>query len=262
MIYSLELFKGVMFTIKFTIIYDGTFFFGWQRQKDKRTVQGEIEKAFFQLFQQNIVVHGSGRTDRGVHAKGQVGSCTIPKRSLFSLEKSLNALLPKDIAIFNSVEVDEGFHARYSAIGKRYLYTIDTHPIQNPFNRHTAYHHPYPLDVDYMQKAAQVFVGTKDFTSFVNTSCLLTKPNSPCYCEKTIYSIVFTSTKEGFSIDFYGSGFLYKMVRNITGALIDSGEGTVSIERLKEILEKKSNTHGLRQAPAHGLSLEEVFYSQ
>ncbi len=243
-----------MFSVKFIVIYDGTHFFGWQRQSHHRTVQEEIEKVLSKLFQKKITIHGSGRTDRGVHARGQVVSCNIPETNLLSLEKSLNALLPKDIRVKDFCLVSPDFHARFSAIGKKYKYTVHTKKHFDPFTRTTSYHHPYPLDLDVMKKGAKIFIGTKDFTS------VTTEPGKDCI--KTIYDIQIEITENGFILTFHGSGFLYKMVRNITGALIDAGEGKVSLKKLEEILEGKNAMHGLKQAPAHGLCLEEVFYSQ
>jgi len=243
-----------MFNVKFTVIYDGTNFFGWQRQSRHMTVQGEIETILGQIFQQKITIHGSGRTDRGVHAKGQIASCTLPITDLSCLQKALNALLPKDIRVANFCKMDSSFHARLSAKSKIYSYTFFTKPILDPFTRHTSFHYPYHLDLDLIKAGAKIFIGTKDFSSMSNSQRIDSI--------KTIYAIDLKTTADGFILYFHGSGFLYKMVRNITGALIEVGQGTISLQKLEQIMEKKSSVHGLRQAPAHGLCLEEVFYSQ
>lgn len=247
-----------MIKIKFTISYDGTCYFGWQRQPNKHSVQEEIEKVLSKIFNEEIGIHGAGRTDRGVHAKGQVASATLPRRvALTKLLKSINSMLPRDILIFDLEEAQPNFHARFSAKGKIYSYHIYTKTLLDPFKRNTCYHHPYPLDLSLMKQAIPIFIGRKDFSSFANFLGKSTKAPSPI---KTIYSITLEETTDGCILRFHGDGFLYKMVRNITGALLDIGGNHISISELETILEEKKNTHGLYQAPAHGLFLETVQY--
>ncbi len=248
-----------MFKIKFAISYDGTKYFGWQRQPNRLSVQEEIEKVLSKIFNEEITIHGAGRTDRGVHAKGQVASATLPKKvPLARLLKSMNSMLSNDILIFDLEEAEADFHARFSAKGKIYSYHVYTKKLLNPFKRNTCYHHPYPLDLSLIKQAINVFIGTKDFSSFANFLGKSTKAPSPI---KTIYSITLEETNDGFTLTFHGDGFLYKMVRNLTGALLDIGSKNISISELTTILEKKKNAHGLYQAPAHGLFLETVQYN-
>lgn len=247
-----------MVKIKFTISYDGTSYFGWQRQSTKKSVQGTIENVLLKIFGEPIKITGAGRTDRGVHAKAQVASCFLPKKTdLKKLLKSLNALLPNDIRITDLLEVREDFHPRYSAKGKVYKYYVETSSLLNPFDRHFSHHHPYKIELSQIEKAIPLFIGKKDFSSFANLPGKNTEPPSPI---KHIYKIDLKETKGGFTLTFHGDGFLYKMVRNITGALLDAGGGRISFAKLKSILEKKENTHGLFQAPALGLFLEKVEY--
>ncbi|MCH9811164.1 tRNA pseudouridine(38-40) synthase TruA [bacterium] len=243
--------------IKFIIAYDGAAYFGWQRQNTKKSVQGTIEGALQQIFQQEVLIVGAGRTDRGVHAKQQVATATLPKEiPLHKLEKSLNSLLPDDISIYHIENAEDDFHPCFSATGKIYRYHISTKKTLNPFSRHHHFHYPYPLDLDLLQAAIPIFIGTKDFSAFAKQ---IEKEGSPNPI-KTIYSITLNPTEEGFTLTFHGSGFLYKMVRNITGALIGIAAKKITFQELEKILHSKKNTHNLLQAPAHGLSLEKVLY--
>lgn len=243
--------------IKFIVAYDGAAYFGWQRQNTKKSVQGTIEAALSQIFQQEVLITGAGRTDRGVHAKRQVAATSLPKEvSLYKLEKSLNSLLPDDISIYQMEEAKEDFHPCFSAKGKIYRYHISTKKILNPFSRHHHFHYPYPLDLELLQEAIPLFLGTKDFSAFAKQIEKIDSPNPV----KTIYSITLDQTEEGFTLTFHGSGFLYKMVRNITGALINVGAKRIRLLELEQILLSKKNTHNLFQAPAHGLCLENVLY--
>jgi len=249
-----------LFKIKFIISYDGSSYFGWQRQPYQVSVQETVENTLSKILNQKITIQGAGRTDRGVHAKGQVALFEIQDRpNLDSLQKSLNSLLPKDIRVLNMEEVDASFHPRFSAKGKVYTYKIITDKIQDPFLRHTTYHHPYPLSLERLQEAIPLFLGTKDFSSFANCVGKNSVEPSPI---KTIYSIKLEKTDDGFTLKFHGDGFLYKMVRNLTGALISYGESRLSLEELEEILKKKDNRHRLMQAPAKGLCLEKVLYER
>ena len=243
--------------IKFIIAYDGSAYFGWQRQNSQRSVQGTIEEALQQIFQQEVLITGAGRTDRGVHAKRQVATARLPKEvSLYKLEKSLNSLLPEDISIYEIEEAEERFHNCFSAKGKFNRYSISTQKTLNPFTRHHHFHYPYPLNMELLEAAIPLFVGTKDFSAFAKQ---IEKEGSPNPI-KTIYSITLDRTNEGFTLTFHGSGFLYKMVRNITGAVINIGAERITLAELEQILLSKKNTHNLLQAPARGLSLEQVLY--
>jgi tRNA pseudouridine38-40 synthase len=248
-----------MLKIRFTTTYDGTDYYGWQRQNTKKTVQGTIEKFLFKIFQEEILTVGSGRTDRGVHAKRQICAATLPKEvNLSKLQNSLNSLLPDDISISEMAIADPDFHPCYSATGKIYRYSISTKKILNPFERHHHFHYPYPLDINLIKEAIPLFIGTKDFSAFANQVGKNSKAPNPV---KTIYSITVAETPGGFSLTFHGSGFLYKMVRNITGALISFGSKRISFAKLEAILKSQKNTHNLFQAPAHGLCLVDVEYS-
>ncbi len=212
-----------MANIKLIIQYEGTNYIGWQKQPKGNSIQGgEIEKAIKQITGEEINLIGSGRTDSGVHAIGQVAnfhtnSSIPPDRFMYAL----NSKLPEDISIVKSEKVAEDFHARYDAIGKRYKYLIYNHPIRNPLYRRFAHHVFYPLDYREMEEGLRYFVGTHDFASFMTSNSNV---------DSTIRNIhnAFLS-KEGdliaFSIE--GNGFLYNMVRIIIGTLVEIGRGRI-----------------------------------
>lgn len=239
------------------VSYDGSEFNGFQSQPYGRTVQGEIEKAINKLTDETIIIIGSGRTDAGVHAKGQVFN--FYTESSIPIERwaiALNTRLPKDIVIIQALEVPEHFHARRSAIRKTYRYTIDTGKFPDVFGRQYRFHHPTPLNVDAMREGLSHLIGRHDFTSF--TSTLSTKPHHV----RTIYEADFV--QEGPFLHMYitGNGFLYNMVRIIMGTLLWVGQGKLQPAEMKQILEGRQRSLAGPTAMSHGLTLMDVYYSE
>ena len=249
-----------MRNIKITIEYDGTDFHGWQIQdKGKRTVQGEIEKALFRIFKRRTKVIGSGRTDSGVHAQGQVANFRI-ESSMIPLQmlKALNALLPEDIAIKKAEEVVEKFHAQYSVKSKIYRYTISNHLTRSPLCRNYCFHYTYPLNLSLMRKEAKLLVGRKDFKSFQVTGS--PQEPGPKNTIRTIKKIEIKKRNDVITIAIEADGFLYKMVRSIVGTLLAVASGRLPAGSMKKILKAKNRMLAGQTAPAKGLCLVEVKY--
>lgn len=246
-----------MRNIKLTIEYDGTNYCGWQVQENGPSVQGEIEKALKAITGENIRVNGSGRTDAGVHARGQVANFTaissIPQEKF---AYALNGLLPKDIVIKASEEVPADFHARYSATGKRYSYLVLNSKFPSALLRNYAYHVNYceRLDINRIKKAAEAFIGTYDFSGFMSTGSKVSDT------VRTIYELSVESERDLIRFEYKGSGFLYNMVRIITGTLLYAGIGKINPEDMKEIILSKDRDRAGITVPACGLCLEEVYY--
>jgi len=238
------------------VSYDGTDFNGFQSQPYGRTVQDEIETAIKKLTGESVIIIGSGRTDAGVHAQGQVFN--FYTESSIPTERwaiALNTRLPKDIVILEVKDVSEHFHARRSAKRKTYRYTIDTGKFPDVFGRQYRFHHPAPLDIEAMRKGLSYLVGTHDFTSF--TSIRSTKPHHV----RTVYAADFV--REGPIVHMYitGNGFLYNMVRVIMGTLLWVGQGKLAPEEIETILEGRKRSLAGPTAMSHGLMLMNVEYS-
>lgn len=243
--------------IKMIIEFDGTNYCGWQTQENGPTVQEAIEKALFKLTEEKIVVNGSGRTDSGVHARGMVANfytnCRIPgDRIAFAL----NCILPDDISIKSTEDTSMLFHARFDAKGKHYRYWIRNSRYPSAYDRHHSWWITYceKLQVEKMREAAAHFVGTHDFSSCMAAGSKVTD------AVRTIYSIEIHEEGEDLYIDFKGNGFLYNMVRIITGNLVYCGVGRFKPEEIPVILEKKDRKLGGITAPPEGLHLMEVYY--
>ncbi|WP_053361337.1 tRNA pseudouridine(38-40) synthase TruA [Bacillus sp. FJAT-27251] len=242
--------------IKCTVSYDGTAYSGFQVQPEKRTVQSEIEAALAKLHKGvRIKITGSGRTDAGVHAKGQVIHFDTPLN--LPEEKwpvALNSLLPGDIAVLKAEKAESGFHARYDAIGKEYRYYILRSRQRDPFLRSHAYQYSFPLDIGRMREGAGYLLGTHDFTSFCAAKTEVEDK------VRTLTAVEFLEEGSLLVIRFAGNGFLYNMVRILTGTLLETGRGDREPKELREILAKKDRTAAGKTAPGHGLYLWEVFY--
>lgn len=244
---------------KATIAYDGTYFFGFQRQNNQRTVQGELEKTLYRLNGQNeVIVYGSGRTDAGVHAKGQVIHFELSHpRDEEKLRFALDTQTPDDISILSVRAVSDDFHCRYAPHTKKYQYIVDLKKARDPFLRHYAAHFPYELNIDQMKEAAKQLEGTHDFTSFCATGSSVEDK------VRTIYSIDidYDCQHELLIITYFGNGFLYKMVRLITGTLLRLGNGRLN-DDIMTILNRQDQQQVLWTAPAEGLYLMEVIYEK
>ena len=242
--------------LKLTIAYDGTQYGGWQRQPNAVTVQELIEKTLTKIAGRRVVIHGSGRTDAGVHAKAQVASCSLTTHhSPLTLRRALNAQLPKDIRAQRVQDVNDGFHARFSARVKEYRYQIDCGAVADPFLLRYAWHHPHPLNVAAMRRAAQLLKGRHDFSALsANPLRFIDNP------VRTITKLTVSKRGNLLTISVCANGFLYKMVRSIVGALVKVGEGKLTAEQLKELVKTKKRTALVETAPAHGLFLWQVWY--
>ncbi|WML41975.1 tRNA pseudouridine(38-40) synthase TruA [Neobacillus sp. OS1-2] len=241
---------------KCIISYDGSGFSGYQVQPNKRTVQSVLEAVLAKMHKGNpIKVSGSGRTDAGVHAKGQVIHFDSPL--LLPEERwgaALNSMLPEDISVQSVMKVDASFHARFDAIGKEYRYVLYLASIRDPFQRNYACRYPYPLNFEAMQEASKYFLGTHDFTSFCSARTdVMDKIRS-------IEAIDFFIDGDFLTLRFVGNGFLYNMVRILVGTLLAVGSGDLLPEEMPVILEKKDRRSAGKTAPANGLYLWEVFY--
>lgn len=243
---------------KLSISYDGTNYCGWQSQPNGNSVQDEIEKALKIILKENISLIGSGRTDAGVHAKEQVAHfSTNAKFSIDRLIFSLNGLLHNDIRINSIEDAEDSFHARYSAIGKTYRYHFSFGTTHSPFNKLYSCHvKENSIDIDLIKKASSYFIGKHDFKSFANESD--NKKNTI----RTIWQINIKRDDNGFYIEFIGNGFLYKMIRNIVGTLLEVGNKKISIDQVEKILLAKDRRKAKKAAPAKGLFLIKVHYNK
>lgn len=244
-----------MRTYRLTIAYDGTRYQGWQRQNNTdRTIQEILEKAVSEKAGHYSEVNGSGRTDAGVHANGQTASVVLPGivESGFFTEQ-VNELLPPDIRILDERLERNGFHARKSAVGKKYRYFVDTGEKPDVFTRRFSCHYPYKLDLDAMRRAAKYLTGTHEFAAY-------TDKKDDKSTKRTIYAIIIGGEGNCVKFEFDGTGFLYHMVRILTGTLLEVGAGLRSPESVKEALESKERIKAGFLAPAKGLFLYEVRY--
>lgn len=246
--------------LKLTIAYDGTDFHGWQIQKNKPTVQGEIVSVLRRLTQENIQLHGSGRTDSGVHALGQVASfCTQSALSATELQRALNALLPMSIRITATEETGPVFNARWSAQGKIYRYRIYRGKVVPPFLWRYVLHYPFPLNEDAMKDAAERFVGTHDFSSFA-ASTGSEDDDKERNMIREIYSAELKRTEDGEELWFtvYGHSFLRYMVRKMVGTLLEVGRGKLVPEDVDKLFELKDRSKSGPTAPPQGLCMMKV----
>lgn len=240
------------------ISYDGTHYAGWQVQQTGKAIQPLIQKALQTALRHPIDLTGSGRTDAGVHALGQSAHFDTP--TTFEpprLLASLNALLPPDIRIHAIHPVSSTFHARYSAKSKIYHYLIHLHPVLDPHLRLYRHHHLGPCDLSKIHAALPYLQGTHDFTSFANEPGKGSASRDPI---RTL-SVQLTQETGGIRLTFEADGFLYKMVRNLAGTLIDIGAGRISPHKIPEILAAKDRKRAGHAAPPHGLFLIQVNYA-
>ena len=244
-----------MRNIKLILEYDGTKYFGWQRQKDNITIQETLEEAISLLTNENIEVTGSSRTDSGVHARGYVANFKTTSRIPGDkFREAINHKLPEDIVIIKSEEVEEDFHARYNAKGKTYSYGIIMREAPPAISKDYLYHVKRKLDVKKMGEACQYFIGKKDFIGFRSTG------SSVQGTIRTIQNLYIEQTGDIIKIYVTGDGFLYNMVRIIVGTLIMVGNNKIEPEEIKSIIESKDRKRAGICVPAKGLTLEEVFY--
>lgn len=240
---------------KMTIAYDGTRYQGWQRQSNtEETIQGILERVIHDVIGYPVTIDGSGRTDGGVHAYGQVANVKLSgKVEKDTFRDALNARLPEDIRVRSVELVRNGLHSRYSAKAKRYEYVVDIREKPDVFTRKYCYHVTEPLDVTAMRKAASFLTGTHDFGGF-------TDKKDEKSTVRTIYQIGIEEEKGKLRFSFYGNGFMYHMVRILTGTLLEVGSGKKHPEDVKKILRTKERKEAGFLVPAMGLCLKEVIY--
>lgn len=243
-----------MRNIKLTIQYNGENYCGWQKQNDSLGIQGTIEQAIKEITKEDIKINGSGRTDAGVHALGQVANfntdCKIP---VDKIPNALNSKLPEDIAIINAEEKELGFHSRHCAKRKRYRYMIYNSPYRSPIYDKISYFVKYDLDFEKMKEEAQSWIGTHDFKGFMSSG------SSVVNTVRTIYDIEISKQENLITIEVEGNGFLYNMVRILVGTLVDIGRGRIDTDMLS-IIRSKTRSMAGHTAPAHGLFLKKVDY--
>ena len=245
-----------MRNIKLTVAYEGTAYNGFQRQMNGIGIQQILEVRLAKMFGHELKMNGAGRTDKGVHAYGQVvnfmTSGTIPTERI---ALGSRGLLPHDIVITEALEVEEKFHARFDATSKIYVYKIYPHVMPNLFLRNYAWHICEKINIHDLQEAAQNIVGSHDFSAFCAAG---TCP--PFSTIRTILAIDCQFDGDILEISVWGTGFLYHMVRNLAGTLVEVGLGARSVKDFKAILDSRERRKAGVTAPAHGLYLKEVKY--
>ena len=250
-------------TYKAVVRYVGTNFSGWQVQPGERTVQGEIAGAIATIAREPVRLHGASRTDAGVHALGQVCSFAMPiVTDPERLRRSLSRMLGPEIRVVSIESAPDGFHARKSARAKRYWYALDFGREPDPFSAPFAWHAPRDLDLDRLRALCARFEGERDFAGFEGSRAAPKRSTV-----RTLYSlrlekggVIQAPDADGISrLEFHGDGFLYKMVRNITGTLLDVARGHLPESRIDELLASPGPYHGYT-VPAQGLTLMEVEY--
>lgn len=245
-----------MRNIKLTLQYDGSKYKGWQKQKEEdNTIQGKLEALLSKMTEEEIQVHGCGRTDAGVHALNYVANFQTTKALApgYILDYCYK-YLPQDIQVTEVKEVPLKFHARYNAKSKTYVYSIYNNKYRDVFNLKHCTHVEEPLNIDAMREATKYLIGTHDFQSFTT---LKSKTKSTV---RTINSIEFTKDGDYINISYTGDGFLMNMVRIITGTLIEVGLGIITSEEVEVIRDKKERKYAKAIAEAKGLFLKEVNY--
>lgn len=244
--------------IRLTIEYDGSRYQGWQRlggDSNANTIQGKLETVLSKMTGEEIQITGSGRTDAGVHAYGQVANfhteCTLPCQDI---KNYLDSYLPKDIGILEVSNVSQRFHSRLNAKSKTYLYRIALPGIPHVFDRKYLWNFPDSLDIQRMKKASSLLIGSHDFKGF--SSLKKTKKSTI----REIYSIMIKQTELEIQITYKGNGFLHNMVRILTGTLVEIGAGTMEPEDILKVFDSKNRKDAGITAPPQGLFLIDVAY--
>ncbi|MEZ6014016.1 MAG: tRNA pseudouridine(38-40) synthase TruA [Planctomycetota bacterium] len=246
-----------MRNVRCEVAYDGSRFYGWQRQDGFESVQGALEDALAALLDTVVSVQGAGRTDTGVHALRQVAHFHVDtKLPDDRLRHALNAHLAEGALVRRLETCRDDFHARFHAVGKRYLYLTATTRFRPPFARSMCHWTSWSLDRRAMAEAAQVLVGTQDFKAFGNTG------SARKTTVRTIWRVRIVARRERFAIVVEGDGFLYNMVRTIAGTLIDVGKGRLTVADVRDALASGERERAGPTAPAEGLYLARVFYDE
>ncbi|MFV9568477.1 tRNA pseudouridine(38-40) synthase TruA [Thermoanaerobacter mathranii] len=244
-----------MRNIMIVVEYDGTNYHGWQYQKNAITVQEVLQKAIKKVTGEEVNLIGASRTDTGVHALYQVANFkTNTKIPAEKLPYALNSVLPDDIVITQAKDVEDSFHARYSAKRKRYKYLILNRKFRMPTMRNYCWHISYPLNVEKMKKAATYLIGTHDFSAFKASG------SSKTSTIRTVYDLIIEKNEDFINIEIEADGFLYNMVRIIVGTLSYVGLGKIGENEVYNILASKDRTKAGITAPPQGLYLIKIIY--
>lgn len=238
------------------ISYDGSHYHGWQIQKNAVTVQEVFQKALEKIMHQKLDIKGCSRTDTGVHANMYAISFKVLSRmKCENIVSALNRFLPPDMAAIKSYEVPLDFHARYSCVGKEYIYKIWNNKIRNPFLNNRVFHYWYPLDEKYLNDAAKMFIGKHNFTAFATLDKRETKNMVRNITEFEVY-------RNGDMVEFKvrADGFLYNMVRIMSGTLLRVAQGKIKPEDIHLIIKSQDRKNAGPTAPPQGLYLNKVFY--
>lgn len=241
--------------IKLKLQYDGTEYHGWQIQPNGITVQETLMNAVEKVTGERVNITGCGRTDAGVHALNYV--CNFKTNSNIPAERipyALNTHLPEDIRVFDAEQVDDSFHAKNSAVKKRYIYQILNSEFNDAFLCKYAWHYKFGLDIENMKKAAEAFLGEHDFIGFASSGFTVKTT------VRTIYSLDIIKSENVLTIDVVGNGFLYNMVRIIAGTLAYVGSGKIDWRDMESIIASKCRENAGITAPPQGLFLKEVYY--
>lgn len=248
---------------RLVVEYDGTDFHGWQVQPTVRTVQGDLKTALEKVTRNEATIQGASRTDRGVHALGQVARCIIQSRiPEKKLQGALNGVLPADVVVREVEEVAEEFHPRFQARGKHYRYLILASKWGRPMLRRQSWHFYQRLDLDAMNRAAKQFIGEHDFAAFAPA-----REDRPTV--RTIMDMAVTAFPESdpifaglISVDVAGDGFLWNQVRTMVGTLVEIGRGRFAADDVEKILASRDRRRAGPTAPAQGLTLMRIFYGE
>ena len=248
-----------MINIKLTIAYDGTRFLGWQKTKEGLSIEESLQTVLEQIIQEPVVLQAASRTDAGVHAQGQIVNFFTSKAPIdtYRLHLSLNSLLPKDIIVRQVETMPMLFHSTLDCAGKEYHYWICTEKAQLPLHRFYSWHCPYSLDKAEMEKAAGCLIGVHDFQAFCNEVKNAQYEN---YIREVTAIEIHERPLQRLQIVVKGNHFLYKMVRNLVGVLVYVGRGKIQGNAVSAILQSRDRKQAGVTAPAHGLTLYQVFY--
>jgi tRNA pseudouridine38-40 synthase len=243
-----------MAIIKLVLAYDGTDFHGWARQPRRRTVEGELTAFLEQVVQHPVRLSVAGRTDAGVHARGQVASFDSSANPA-KVQRAVNGFLGPELVALSVTVAPQGFDARYSATGREYTYRIDIGEVADPFDARFVWHFPKELRLAPMREAARAMIGTHEFDSFCRAS-----PNATASSQRTLRRLSIARSGSRIEITATANGFLHQMVRVLVGTLVRVGEGKTDAHQMRAILRAKDRSRAAKAAPPHGLTLERVRY--
>lgn len=248
-----------MRNIRITIEYDGKNFAGWQKQPEKVSIQSEIERAIFEITGEEVEIIASGRTDAGVHALGQVANFHTNNTTIdvSKFPYAINSKVPKSIVITKAEEVDDRFHSRYNCKLKTYRYVINNSEFPSALNRYREFYMPNKLDFEAMQKAMKYFEGEHDFNAFKSSG-----GNAKKTTVRTLTKCDIKKDGNRITIELTGNGFLYNMVRIISGTIVDVGLHKINPDEIPNIIESKNRENAGKTLPPHGLYLVKVEYEQ